>query len=265
MRKQIIKLETNTHLQIINFPDGHKHLKMIPPIEDFEGVCVSIKSFDDLFLLAQFKKLNPYCNILYINYLLGARCDRRFSDNEALDLKIITDFINSLNFKKVFILKPHSDVSLALIENSYTISVTSRLVSTCIAEQKIDLTNLSIISPDAGASKWIEKELGNTNTIPLIQCSKDRDVATGEIKGVVIPTDPKENCIIVDDLCDGGATFINIAKALKEKGAKNIYLVVTHAIFSKGLEPFEGLISKIYCTDSFTTFADSPLIYQLSV
>ena len=258
-----IKLENNTYLQIINFPDGHKHLKMVSPVISHDSVAVSIKSFDDLFLLAQFKKLNFYCDTLYINYLLGARCDRRFSENETLDLKIIADFINGLGFNKVYILKPHSDVSLALIENSFTVSVTAQLVSTCIAEQKIDTDNLSIISPDAGASKWIEKELGSK--IPFIQCSKDRDVATGEIKGVVIPTNPKENCIIVDDLCDGGATFTNIAKALKEKGAKNIYLVVTHAILSKGLSPFEGLINKIYCTDSFKVLENSPLIYQLSI
>lgn len=258
-----MKLETNDYFEIIKFPDGHKHLclKRSPEFyaEHCHSISISIKSFDDLFLLAQLRKLVPTIRTLNIEYLLGARCDRKFSSREALDLKIIADFINQLKFDSVSILKPHSDVSLALIENSTGRTVTSDLFIRCVSEQGI--RDYSIISPDAGASKWIEKELGRHD---IIQCSKDRDVISGEIRGVKIPEQPRKSCIIVDDICDGGATFIFIAKQLKAMGVQNIYLVVTHGIFSKGFDVFSGLLNKIYCTDSFNTF-DHPIVNVMSL
>ena len=241
-------------MEIIKFPDGHKHLKIAGNELLSEKVEISIRSFDDLFLLAQYKTVNKNLKYLRINYLLGARFDRKFSSYDSLDLKIIADFINNLNFEKVEILKPHSDVSLALINNSESISLTSDIFIRCIEENKIE--DYSIIVPDAGASKWVEKELGSSY---VIQCYKDRNTSTGEINVIKFAQTPKETCIIVDDLCDGGATFINIAKQLKEKGVKNIYLVVTHGIFSKGFRVFDGLINKIYCTNSFGIFEDNLL------
>ena len=245
-------------LNIIKFPDGHKHLKD-KFIWELNTIEASIKSFDDLFLIAQAKAINKNIKHLKINYLLGARCDRKFTDFEALDLKIIANFINGLNFESVCILKPHSDVSLALIDNSYSISKTSELFIKCVKEQ--NLSEYSIISPDAGASKWIEKELGRTD---IIQCNKDRDITNGNIKSIKFSEIPNKNCIIVDDLCDGGRTFTTLAKELRQQGAEKVFLVITHGMFSQGFEVFDGLIDHIYCTNSFDTFSNSVLT-QISV
>lgn len=56
-------------------------------------------------------------------------------------------------------------------------------------------------------------------------------------------------CFIVDDICDGGGTFIGTAAMLKSKGAAKVVLIVSHGIFSKG-ERLEG-IDEIFSTDSF--------------
>ena len=83
---------------------------------------------------------------------------------------------------------------------------------------------------------------------------------------IVVPELPQgvEDYVIVDDLCDGGGTFIGIAKDLRERGARRVFLIVTHAIFSKGLEPFRGLLDRVYCTNSFANFSD-PLVYQENI
>jgi ribose-phosphate pyrophosphokinase len=57
-------------------------------------------------------------------------------------------------------------------------------------------------------------------------------------------------CLIVDDICDGGATFVALARKLREAGAIEVSLFVTHGIFSKGKD-LEG-IDNIYTTGSFT-------------
>ena len=41
-----------------------------------------------------------------------------------------------------------------------------------------------------------------------------------------------QTCIIVDDIIDSGGTIINAAKALKERGAKEVYVYITHGVLS---------------------------------
>ena len=87
-----------------------------------------------------------------------------------------------------------------------------------------------------------------TETIEVVECSKLRNINTGEIRGTKVHSTGflNHDCVIVDDICDGGRTFIEIAKVLKQKGAGKIKLYVTHGIFSKGLDVFDGLIDEIY-------------------
>lgn len=234
-------------LNIITYPDQHKHLKDYSKEKTLE---VSIHSFDDLFLVAQAKKIFPNLSVLIINYLLGARCDRKFSEYETCDLEIIAEFINSLKFDRIAIVKPHSKKSLELIYNSQPIDYTEQLVQQCIIDN--NLTEYSIVSPDKGASMWIKEVLGNEG---IIQCDKIR--INGEVKSVTFTDIPKEDCIIVDDLCDGGKTFLELSQELRSKGVKRVFLVVTHVIFSKGIRVFDDLIDHIYCTNSYKDFEDT--------
>jgi ribose-phosphate pyrophosphokinase len=59
-----------------------------------------------------------------------------------------------------------------------------------------------------------------------------------------------EQIIIIDDICDGGRTFIELAKVIKEQTDKPIYLVVTHGIFSGGFEKLSDVLDGIFCTNS---------------
>lgn len=245
-----MKLTDNT---IISFPDGHKHLKAV--YTEDNSVEVAIKSFDDLFLLAQFKEIYPKCSVLNIKYLLSARCDRRFGPFEACDLKIVAKFINDLKFDRVTILQPHSDVALTLIDRSGTDEVNYDLLVDCIYDN--NLKEFSLVAPDAGASKWVHSYDLDPKLVKVhhAQGYKERN-ERGDITKTTVIGSITTDCIILDDLCDGGATFIHLAKALKEKGAKRVYLCVTHGIFSKGFEVFNGLIDGIYTTNSFYPWID---------
>ncbi len=116
-----------------------------------------------------------------------------------------------------------------------------------------------LISIDAGASKKINSlgeflySNGWTN-FDIIQCNKKRNVSNGNIEGFEVFTDDLQGlpCFISDDICDGGASFIHAAKALKEKNCGDLYLFVTHGIFSKGFDELNKYFKKIYTTNSFS-------------
>lgn len=112
-----------------------------------------------------------------------------------------------------------------------------------------------IVAPDKGAEERA-RHVAELNDNPLIQLDKKRNPATGQIEGMQLASNPDvkikgKRCWIVDDICDGGYTFVLAAKLLRELGAKEITLLVTHGIFSKGLSVFDGLIDTVISTNSF--------------
>ena len=72
-------------------------------------------------------------------------------------------------------------------------------------------------------------------------------------------------CVIVDDICDGGGTFLGLATELKAKNAGELILIVTHGIFSKGLESLTSVFDKIYSTNSFSDFENTSTFQQINL
>lgn len=70
--------------------------------------------------------------------------------------------------------------------------------------------------------------------------------------------------LIIDDICDGGRTFIEIAKICKNRNSGNVYLVVSHAIFSNGLGELSKWFTKIYSTNSISEM-DSDFVKQWNI
>ena len=252
----------NIPLEYFKFPGGELQPKIILQ-SSAKRVRINafIKDSDGLIMLALIKdaldrqevaeiKLNLY-------YMPYARQDRVCNQGEAFGLKVVANFINSLNFDEVMIDDPHSDVTGALINK---VVVNDQL--NCFSSSDFDdhmceihfFKNHLLISPDAGANKKtlaIAKHLGH---IDFIRADKIRNVKTGAIEhtavyGNVVGRD----CLIVDDICDGGATFIALAEQLKFQDAKSVSLYVTHGIFSKGKQHLlDNGIDNIYCYHDWT-------------
>ncbi len=184
-------------------------------------------------------------------YVPYARQDRVCSPGEALSIKMFANLINSMNFKRVFVNDVHSDVTLALIdrvEHREQIEVLYRAV----ADAQNTTARCLLISPDAGALKRVLK-ISQLFDIRMISANKIRDPLTGDITGTEVHGSVlNKHCIICDDICDGGRTFIELTKVLKAKGAYRVTLIVSHGIFSKGIQILiNSGIDAVYTTDSF--------------
>jgi len=196
---------------------------------------------------------------LYIPYFLGARSDRKFKEGGTNYLKdVICPVINSQNFISVKVVDPHSDVLEACLNNFQKITNISIVKN---ALTKIDNKNgaqdrIVLVSPDGGALKKIF-DVAEAFVIPnIVTAMKHRDVKTGRITHTEVPDLSKYNdehkFVIVDDICDGGRTFIELAKVIKEQKPNNeIYLVVSHGIFSAGFNELNKWFNKIYSTNSY--------------
>lgn len=182
--------------------------------------------------------------MLEMCYIPYSRQDRKTDIKESFSLKTFCNVINSMGFSSITVKDPHSDVSLALLDNvipSYQHEIFSQDIGY--------MDNPILVSPDGGALKKIYDVAKKSGVSQVIECSKKRNTVTGEITETKIYCDEDiegRTCIIVDDICEGGRTFIEIAKLLKERKVGKIVLMVTHGFFSKGLGVFDELIDEIY-------------------
>lgn len=252
----------------IKYPDNQVSVKLDDKNLGNGEISERINSYEDLIFVRSiadaFENKHPGMPIkptLFIPCLFGQRSDRRFSEGQSFDLKIIAEIINSANFRRVEILDPHSDIALALINNSYKreskIWVRQALLEIGITPRTV------LISPDAGAYKKVFS-MGEEFGLPVTAAVKHRD-KDGKVDLKFIGDVKDKDCLIVDDLCDGGYTFVKLSEALKTQGATKVFLYVTHGYFSKGFDELKKNIDHIYCTNSVKDIEEDPFITQYKV
>lgn len=212
------------------FPDGT--LMMHLPDTRITSISWHYENDAELFALMCIKRhLEEHNQIisfiqLDLMYLPNARMDRIKNSEDVFTLKYFCEIINSLGFEKVRVLDVHSNVSLALLNNVEHITAAWFIDSVL---KKLKDENPVLFFPDEGAMK---RYSGEYQDAEFTYGNKKRNWETGKIDKLTI-VDPDmvkdRNILIIDDICSYGGTFHRAAKALKEAGAKNIYLYITHA------------------------------------
>jgi ribose-phosphate pyrophosphokinase len=281
-RLQIIDLlRSPKGYSTLTFPDGQPHLSYSGRVDTRMGITVRITNSTDLLNLGMMVDVlrREGCEYIsvYIAYLMGARMDRPMVEGEPFTLKVVADFINALKLDQIILFDPHSDVAPALLNARVQTNekmVRDALLNLLQLEHRTAPETLKfhfnnegyvLVSPDGGALKKIYNLSTGLGGLPVVECSKHRDVSTGKLSGFRVNGSVEgKTCVIVDDICDGGGTFIGLVQELKSAGAKDVHLIVSHGIFSKGLQPlFDGGIKTISTTPSYAQHrsADNFFVY----
>lgn len=247
-------------IEFTTFPGGEESVRLpnLPLHQNgFIEIKVNLRTSQDVMRLllvheAVMEAYRPKAIHLTMPYIPYARQDRRCVNGEAFSLKVFCKLINSMKFDRVHVVDSHSSVATALLDNVEEICVDELLADTILSEY-LDLPNAVLVSPDAGSSKKIQTISERFEASKVVRADKVRDCHTGAITGTVVYCDSLvgKDCIIVDDICDGGRTFLELGKALKAKGASTVTLFVSHGIFSQGFEKLDEYIDYYYTTDSF--------------
>lgn len=196
---------------------------------------------------------SPFCPPhieLIMPYLPYARQDRKCNGGESLTLKVFCGIINAQNYSVVEVWDVHSEVGVALLDRCRHRTVTDIFDASSL----LNPLTMTLVAPDAGASKRVG-QLAKHYHVDYVQCGKSRNVADGSLSNPVVYLDPGtksgRDFLIVDDICDGGRTFIALAAELRKFTTGKVNLYVTHGIFSQGFDVFDGLIDNIFVANSF--------------
>ena len=270
----MIKINGNP-IDIGNFPDGTLLLKYNSAAKLRENCArITWKYENDcefltlIYLVKHLRDHNINDIYLYMPYIPNARMDRVQNAEDVFTLKYFAELLNSLKLTQVNTLDPHSNVSRALINNLSAMDPSPYVLQALdnIKVRRSNLYNpmtmlskevysLTMFYPDEGSTK---RYAGMVN-LPYAFGIKKRNWETGKIERLDVAGSvdqiPGKDILIVDDICSRGGTFLHSAKKLKELGANDIYLFVSHCenTILEG-ELLKGdLIKKVYTTDSIFT------------
>ena len=269
----MIKLNDEV-INLNHFPDGTLLMKNRVCPSSSNEIYWNYENDSELFaIICLVKSLREYIsqNVhidLLMPYLPNARQDRVKEAGDIFTLKYFCEIINSLKFDTVFVTDAHSNVGLALLDRVREIKpwdyihkaltkITYFETGGVMHEDRMECyDNLLLFYPDEGAMKRYSKDVG----MPFAFGVKDRDWKTGQIKGLNlagrVDIIKGRNILIVDDICSKGGTFYYAARELKEAGAANIYLYVTHCentVHEGELLKEDSLIKHIFTTNSILT------------
>jgi ribose-phosphate pyrophosphokinase len=187
---------------------------------------------------------------LFIPYFPYSRQDRVCEPGEAFSAKVICRILQDLDLSNIITYDVHSGVPGTLLDNLINYD-NSREVKDFVDYLKIPEANFVLVCPDSGAVKrtqdLYEKFPGMFGDI--VYCNKKR------ILGSVVVSEIQDNirgmtAFVVDDICDGGATFEALGRRLQEAKVKESYLFVSHGIFSHSTYELSKYFKKIGTTNS---------------
>ena len=165
-----------------------------------------------------------------IPYFGYARQDRKVVPRTSISAKLVSNLITKAGADRVVTVDLHA----GQIQGFFDIPVDNLFATPIFARHvKKNLKNKDIIcvAPDIGGTERA-RALGKLLDANLAIVDKRRP-APGKSKVMnVIGNVENKTCIVVDDIIDSGGTIINAAQALKERGAKEVYVYITHGVLS---------------------------------
>lgn len=246
--------------ELMQFPGGEPHVLVEPRYIRNQDLWIDARVHNGqefmslLCLLDAIQFQDPKSLSLFIPYFPGARQDR-WEGGSCFTLNVYAQCLRQFNLDRIAVVDCHSDATIRILER------VCRQVTNVEPHQVFNFSNkdyTGLIRPDEGADYRVNAAAQAWGIGGISNCGKVRNPKTGKLSGFKVQLlNPGKTYLMLDDICDGGGTFLGLADEIQKNQDKHhdedyiIDLCVTHGIFSKGLSDLKRRFRKIYTTDSF--------------
>ena len=222
---------------IKNFSDGEIYVEINENIRGnsiFIIQSISSPANDNLMQLLlcidELKRSSAKNITAVIPYFGYARQDRKVVPRTSISAKLVSNLITTAGADRVVTVDLHA----GQIQGFFDIPVDNLFATPIFArhiKKKIKSKNIICVAPDVGGTERA-RALGKLLNVGLAIVDKRRP-KPGQSQVMNVIGDVKgKTCIIVDDIIDSGGTIINAAQALKKRGAKDVFVYITHGVLS---------------------------------
>jgi ribose-phosphate pyrophosphokinase len=251
-----------TPVEIFVFPDGERRIRIEDDVLDEDVVIIQSTSspvdshYMELFFLVDSANRNGARTVtVVIPYLGYQRQDHIFRSGEAVSFQVVVRTLETLGVDDIISFDLHTVKIPEFFHAPFTELSALPMFAQEIINNNWNTQESFLVSADMGGLRRIHKMSELLDNMPFLATIKDRDLGTGTIKMNRIDGDEKiikKRALIIDDMISSGNTIVRSAKMMKDKGVEEIYVFVTHAIFSEEAPLLleESVIDKIFVTDS---------------
>lgn len=223
-------------VNITKFADGEIIVEALDSVRGKEVYIIQSTSspvnenlMELLIFIDALKRASAYRINVVIPYFGYARQDRKAKGRQPITAKLVANMLTVAGANRIMTVDIHSAQIQGFFEMPFDDIRASQDLAAYIETKKLE--NIVVVSPDHGGvtramvlAKQLNAELAVIDKRRPKPNVAEVQFVLGDIKG--------KNCIVIDDMIDTGGTIIGSAKALKEKKAKSVYIMATHAIFS---------------------------------
>ena len=185
-----------------------------------------------------------------IPYFGYARQDRKVVPRTSISAKLVSNLITKAGADRVVTVDLHAGQVQGFfdipVDNLFCTPIFARHVN-----KNINKKNIICVAPDVGGTERA-RALGKLLDVGLAIVDKRRPSPGKSQVMNVVGNVKNKTCVIVDDIIDTGGTIVNAAQALKNRGAKEVYVYITHGVLSgEAVKKIEkSVIKKLVITDS---------------
>ena len=185
-----------------------------------------------------------------IPYFGYARQDRKVVPRTSISAKLVSNLITKAGADRVVTVDLHAGQVQGFfdipVDNLFCTPIFVRHVN-----KNINKKNIICVAPDVGGTERA-RALGKLLDVGLAIVDKRRPSPGKSQVMNVVGNVKNKTCVIVDDIIDSGGTIVNAAEALKNRGAKEVYVYITHGVLSgEAVKKIEkSVIKKLVITDS---------------
>ncbi len=162
-----------------------------------------------------------------------ARQDKKHQGREPISAKLMADLFKTAGADRLMSVDLHASQTMGFfdgpVDHLWAMPVLVDYVRT-----RVDLSNVAVVSPDAGRIRVAEKWANKLGGCPLAFVHKTRDTTRPNVAVAnrVVGDVSGRQCVLVDDLIDTGGTIAEAVKVLKGAGATDVIVVATHGVLS---------------------------------
>mgnify|MGYP001182290310 CR=1 FL=1 len=243
------------------FSDGERRVRLTKEVLDQDVIFLKTasitKNIDSLvvetaFMIDALKRSGAKSITGIFPHFPYGRGDHLFGEGEAVPLSVIINIFENAGLTKAVFVDPHT-VKMSEMFSAKSVNVSAtQLFAQKIKSLGFDPKNSVLVSPDKGGLRRVMALSDHLSGSSYISLEKKRDHRTGKIKIGTLKDVVPPNCYIIDDEIAGGGTVISAMKALRAGGAKDVFILATHAVFSGNAPQLlqKSAAKKIIVTDS---------------
>ena len=162
-----------------------------------------------------------------------ARQDKKHRGREPISARLMADLFKTAGADRVMSVDLHA----AQIQGFFDGPVDHLWAMPILVEYvrtRVDATNVTVVSPDAGRIRVAEQWAAKLGGAPLAFVHKTRDIRRPNraVANRVVGDVEGRSCVLVDDLIDTGGTIAEAVRVVLEAGAKDVIIAATHGVLS---------------------------------